>query len=271
MVRPLTLRLTFLPTGLVARASALLLAATLAGCASLPPAAHDALPADALLLGEQHDAPQHQRLHRDTVRALAARGQLAALALEMAEQGSSTQGLARGADEAAVREALRWNEQAWPWAPYGPTVMAAVRAGVPVLGANLRRAQMRAAMADTSLDTRLAPEALARQHEAIRSGHCGLLPQTQIAPMARIQLARDRAMAQTVSQAVQESKTAGGTQRTVVLLAGAAHVDPALGVPRHLPEGLRAQAVSWPAAPPARDYCADLRRQMQDRPMQAPG
>ncbi len=241
---------------------AALLILSLAGCAGLPPAVDSALPAQALLLGEQHDAPEHQRLHRDTVQALAARGRLAALALEMADQGAGTQGLARDADEAAVRQALRWNESGWPWAAYAPAVMAAVRAGVPVLGANLPRARMRAAMADETLDTRLPPQALARQREAVRDGHCGLMPQAQIAPMARIQIARDRAMAETVSQAVSASD-AGGPGRTVVLVAGRAHVDPELGVPRHLPPGLQARAVTWPEAPPARDYCEDLRRQMQ--------
>jgi uncharacterized iron-regulated protein len=235
-------------------------ALALAGCTHLPAAVDQALPADALLLGEQHDVLEHQRLHRDTVQALAARGQLAAVALEMADQGASTQGLPRDADEAAVRQALRWNEAGWPWAAYGPTVMAAVRAGVPVLGANLPRGQMRAAMIDESLDARLPAPALARQREAIRTGHCDLMPPTQIAPMARIQIARDRAMADTVSQAVQ---TPVQPARTVVLVAGHAHVDAELGVPQHLPPGLRVQAITWPKAPPARDYCADLRRQMQ--------
>lgn len=248
-----------------ARCGAALLAISalaLAACTSLPADLPADLPAQALLLGEQHDVPEHQRLHRDTVQALAARGQLAAVALEMADQGASTQGLPRDADEATVRQALRWNEAGWPWAAYGPTVMAAVRAGVPVLGANLPRGQMRAAMIDESLDARLPAPALARQREAIRTGHCDLMPPTQIAPMARIQIARDRAMADTVSQAVQ-TPGAGQPARTVVLVAGHAHVDAELGVPQHLPPGLRVQAITWPKAPPARDYCADLRRQMQ--------
>lgn len=242
---------------------AALLALSLAGCAGMPPAAQSALPADALLLGEQHDAPAHQRLHRDTVRALTERDQLAALALEMTDQGATTTGLARTASEADVRQALGWDEAAWPWAAYGPAVMAAVRAGVPVLGANLPRAHMRRAMADETLDQRLAADALARQREAIRTGHCDLLPAAQIAPMTRIQIARDRAMADTVTRAAQ-------TGRTVVLIAGSAHVDAQLGVPQHLPAGLRAQAVVWPAAPAQRDYCADLRRQMTGPPPTKP-
>ena len=226
----------------------------LAACAT-PPALEQLLPADALLLGEQHDAPAHQRSHLQTVEHLASRGKLAALALEMAEQGASTAGLGPDADEAAVRGALRWNDQAWPWSAYGPAVMAAVRAGVPVHGANLPRDRMRAAMGDAQLDTLLDAAALQAQREAIRAGHCGLLPDTQLGPMARIQIARDQAMARTVAQSVQSGKT-------VLLLAGAGHVDEALGVPRHLPPTLRSRSLRWPAEPPAKDYCAELRRQM---------
>ena len=93
------------------------------------------------------------------------------------------------------------------------------------------------------------------QQQAVRVGHCGLLPETQIAPMTRVQIARDRAMAQTLAQAAVAGKTA-------VLLAGAAHVDPALGVPQHLPASLRVDCPGAPASSlPKKDYCDDLRRQ----------
>jgi len=230
------------------------------------------LPADAILLGEQHDAPDHQRVQRDLVQALAARGQLAALALEMAEQGSDTRGLPADANETQVRNALQWNEAAWPWHTYAQAVMAAVRAGVPVLGANLPRAQIRARMADPQLDTLLPGPVLKAQQQAIRLGHCGMLPENQITPMTRVQIARDLAMAQTLRAAVQPG-------RTVLLLAGHGHVDRQLGVPQHLPSSLHIQAVVlgpdtleggalppagrfdliWPARPPvAKDYCAEF-------------
>lgn len=218
-------------------------------------------PTDLLLLGEQHDAPDHQQVQRRVVESLAARGRLAALALEMAEQGASTAQLGATADEASVREALRWEQAAWPWQAYGATIMAAVRAGVPVIGANLPRSHLRGAMADGSLDTLLPGPALKAQQQAIRQGHCGLLPESQVGPMTRVQVARDRAMAQTLAQAATPGKT-------VVLLAGAGHVDEALGVPRHLPAALRVHAAPLPALATGRDYCAELRQQMKkaDRP-----
>ncbi len=237
-------------------------------------------PTQALLLGERHDAPEHQALQRDVVLALASRGELGALVMEMIEQGRDTSALDAQAGEAQVREALGWTSDGggWPWATYGPVVMAAVRSGVPVLGGNLPRAQMRGAMADTTLDDLIEAGALQRQREAIRDGHCGLLPESQIAPMARIQLARDRAMAQTVVEALGRA----GAGRTVVLAAGNGHVRRDLGVPLHLPatvnhrvvmaqagdakEGGRPADAVWrtPALAP-RDHCAELRQRMPAR------
>ncbi|MES2483439.1 MAG: ChaN family lipoprotein [Pseudomonadota bacterium] len=253
MRHPLAIRRTALRAG-SALLTPVLSAMLVAGCAALP----DTEPA-VLLLGEQHDAADHHRRHLETVQRLAAHGRLAALAMEMAEQGASTTGLAADASEAAVRASLRWNEAAWPWAAYGPVVMAAVRVGVPVLGANLPRERMRAVMADAALDQALPEDALARQRAAIRDGHCGLLPEGQIVPMTRIQVARDRAMADTLAGAARPGKT-------VVLVAGSGHVDPALGVPRHLPSTLAVRQVRWPAPEgPGKDYCGELRRQLGPR------
>lgn len=215
------------------------------------------LPADVILLGEQHDAVEHQQMHRQAIEVLAARGALAAVALEMADLGRSTAGLQRDASEGAVKSALAWDE-GWPWAAYGPAVMAAVRAGVPAVGANLPRSQSRSAMADTSLDDSVPAGVVQAQRDAVRAGHCGLLPETQIAPMARVQLARDRTMAGAIAQAAVPG-------RTVVLLAGARHVDPALGVPRHLPQRLLARSEPLPEQPPKKDYCEELREQFKRR------
>ena len=310
---------------------ALICALALEGCAArsssvtpeptTPPVAdvaarvHALLPLDVLLLGEQHDAPDHQRIHREVIEALAARGALAAVVLEMAMQGNSTANLAHsssqggaGASEDAVRAALKWDEQAWLWASYAPAIMAAVRSGVPVLGSNVPRAQMGAAMKQVDLEQRLSGPALKAQQQLIRLGHCNLLPESQISPMARIQIARDMAMANVIVQALASSaKTVPTAQaatpsnpaaaaatvtaitanapnsskpaNTVVLLAGSGHVDRTLGVPQHLPPGVKAKSILlvaglasnagdrasdfdavWAAAPvPAKDYCAGLK------------
>ena len=230
-----------------------------------------------LLLGEQHDAAAHQQWQAQTVQWLAQRQQLAALVLEMAEAGHSTQGLAATANEAQVRQALGWKEELWPWERYRAVVMAAVRAAVPVFGGNLPRQHMTQAQRNPDFDTHLSPAAWQRQQTAVREGHCNLLPERLLVPMARIQLARDQSLALSALQALQPA-------RTVVLVAGFAHVQRQLGIPTWLPPNLEAKVAIAQAgqaqaaiekeadelyltpALPAHDACAELRQQWQAPP-----
>lgn len=264
-----------------------LCASALAGCAvsATPrPVADEArqalqqlLPATLLLVGEQHDATEHQALQTELVRQLAEAGRLGALVLEMADAGQTTQGLSPAASEEAVQARLQWqqNPQQWSWPAYGPSIMAAVRGGVPVLGGNLPASQMRSAMQDASLDPRLPADALRQQQDNIRDGHCGLLPESQIAPMTRVQIARDLTMARTLTNAAHP-------RRVAVLIAGNQHVRRDLGVPVHLSAGLETRVLMavaqngasetpaspadrvWTSAPRSpRDYCADFKQQMK--------
>lgn len=231
------------------------------------------LPADVLLIGEQHDATAHHQIEQQIVSSLAVRGMLAALALEMAEVGTSTAQLKPSSSEEQTRRALKWDDKAWPWEAYGPAVMTAVRAGVPVLGANLPRAELQGKLNDGKLDVQLAGPALKAQQQAIRAGHCNLLPESQITPMTRVQIARDITMAATIHQLVLPGKV-------VVLLAGNGHVDRNLGVPQHLRADVQAKSVHLRAgdgmdidkanafdsvwttpALPVTDHCAGLKEQ----------
>jgi uncharacterized iron-regulated protein len=100
--------------------------------------------------------------------------------------------------------------------------------------------------------------------------------------MARIQIARDAALAQTAHEALQPG-------RTVLLVAGNGHVLRRLGVPTHWPAGFESIVVAaqqgqaqaaikteadWvvltPALPP-RDACAELRERWQAPARPAPG
>lgn len=149
--------------------------------------------------------------------------------------------------------------------------MATVRAGVPVFGGNLPRSQMKQAMHDVALEQALPAAALATQQERIREGHCHMLPEDRVAPMTRVQIARDRSLAEIALQQRQPG-------RTVLVIAGNGHVERGLGVPAHLPVGLRTAVISmragaspgdpssvdrvWETPPtPQRDYCGQLQMQ----------
>ena len=153
--------------------------------------------------------------------------------------------------------------------------MNAVRAGVPVLGGNLPREQMGAAMSDASLDAKLSPalrELLAAQ---VRDGHCGLLAEDRVPGMVRIQIARDRSLAASAARAAHDA----AANQTVVLLAGAQHASRDRGVPLHLAaidpalplrvvmfgelsDRLTADERREAKLTPQPDHCAELERSM---------
>jgi uncharacterized iron-regulated protein len=117
------------------------------------------------------------------------------------------------------------------------------------------------------------PESARRQiAEAVRSGHCGLLPATQEPGMVRIQIARDLSLAATLGSALAEARQ--GQQ--VLLLTGAQHASRDRGVPLHLPPGTALSVVMFgsdtgdlhadehrvAAYTPQPDPCIDLRRKL---------
>lgn len=241
------------------------------------------------LLGEQHDHPDHHAVQAWIVTALAAQGRLAAVALEMADAGKRFDG-PRDASAAAVRAALDWNDAGWPWRLYAAPVMAAVRAGVPVVGVNLPQGQMSAVMQQARWDDSVPGAVRERIIREVIDSHCGLLPAAQAPAMARIQLARDDSMAAHSLALAQPGKT-------VALLTGSFHADRNVGIAQHIaaqsaqipPDvarppvlfsllllGLSGEdtpvavpagydAVWFTPGTPPRDHCAELRAQLQRR------
>lgn len=242
------------------------------------------------LLGEQHDHPDHHAVQAWIVGALAARSQLAALALEMADAGKRFDG-PRDASEDAVRARLAWNDAGWPWRLYRGPVMAAVRAGVPVVGVNLPQQSMRATLEQTRWDSSVPPAVRQRIIDDVIDSHCGLLPAAQAPAMARIQFARDDSMAAGCLRLAMPGKT-------VVLLTGSFHANRTQGIalhlaahaarvplgvsqppavfslllqglgpdtPAELPDGFDAVWFT-PGTPPV-DHCAELRAQLQKTQM----
>jgi len=272
------------PTPATTRRLLALTVLLLAGCAAparLPPAwpgsLAQLLPADVLLLGEQHDAPAHQTMERAAVQWLAASGRLSALVIEMADAGRSTAGLAPGAGAAQGRGAPGRGERLWPRGGHARGVLGARAAGGSVPGGHLAPAPQPRAQQAPPPHGPLAPGAHAAQLHAVREGHCGLLPEAQLPGMVRIQIARDQSMARTVAAAPR------APGRVVLLVAGGGHVLRSRGVPVHLPKNLRQKVVlahagvgdaaidteadmrAATAALPAHDACAPLRAQAAAR------
>jgi uncharacterized iron-regulated protein len=196
-----------------------------------------------VVLGERHDQPDHHQLQARLVRALGSSGRKPALAFEMldvARQPAVDAALTRAPEDAdALALAVDWAGSGWPdWSLYRPVFAAGLEAGLPVVAANLPRAQVRELVMrgpetlPAPLRTRLAldtplPEDVAREmREEQDRAHCGHLPAERLGPMVQAQRARDAHLADRLLEA---DRGDGG-----VLITGNGHARTDRGVPAHL-------------------------------------
>jgi uncharacterized iron-regulated protein len=265
---------------------AALAAALLVACASAPRPEpwEERLRGDAIvLLGEVHDNAEHHRRRLAVLRRAFAAGWRPALALEQLDrerQAEIERARRERPGDAAHVIARAAPETGWSWELYRPFVELALEFDVPLVAANLSRADARriardgpaavfetAALAALGLDRPVAADWQAAQEREIDAGHCHMLPRPQWAALARVQLARDAVLAAALRE---------HAPRGVVLLAGNGHVRRDLGVPRWLaPEQRpRVLAVGYleegDAAPPgAFDAVVVTRRAERDDPCAA--
>jgi len=194
--------------------------------------------ADIAILGEKHDNPDHHAIQRRLLAALAARAQLAAVSFEMLDSSQQpaldTLASVDLTAETAVRSHLRWDEEGWDWALYGPLVLDVARAGIPLRAANISMEEMRSVYAeplDAAVESALGQAQRERLHVEIDESHCGMLPQSQFPAMVRVQQARDAAMAMSL---------VGEANGVRALIAGNFHARHDLGVSNYLPPGAAA-------------------------------
>ncbi|MFO1304030.1 MAG: ChaN family lipoprotein [Burkholderiales bacterium] len=211
---------------------ALMFPACLAAAATRLPATADGLATAmqgqrVVLLGEVHDNAAQHALRVAALRKLVASGARPAIAFEQFDVG------AQEAIDRARRErpgdadyliAQAKGAPGWDWALYKPFVALALEYDLPIVAANLARADaMKTAMSEGAMD---APPALVRaQEQAVVKGHCDLLPPDAVPGMVRAQIARDRTLARAI---------APYAERGVVLLTGNGHARKDMGVPRWL-------------------------------------
>ncbi|TXL66171.1 ChaN family lipoprotein [Zeimonas arvi] len=231
------------------RALAALASFTLAACSTRPPGAGrppgGSPPApEALasvrfaLIGEVHDNPAGHRLRLDWLREMTLQRRWA-IALEQFDAPMQPQldaARSRLADRIAadprraareLAEAGGFSFDGWKWTLYEPVIVLALERGLPLVAANLPVGRNRPLGDVRPPEGWSATEARAMA-EAIRDGHCGLLPERAVDGMVRIQIARDATMARTMVDAHR------ATGLPVALLAGNGHVRADIGVPLHL-------------------------------------
>lgn len=210
------------------------------GCAAGVPAQ----PAPAIVLfGEVHDNAAQHALRLAEVKALLATGARPALLMEQFDRERQPEiDRVRAASPRPDADAVilagsgapASETRGWNWAFYKPLIELALANDLPIVAANVSRADTRKVVSDglaaSGFDADVPPAILRAQAEAIERSHCGQVDAALATRMASAQIARDQFMARVV---------VANASRGVLLLAGNGHVRGDIGVPRWLAPGLR--------------------------------
>jgi uncharacterized iron-regulated protein len=181
-----------------------------------------------LLLGEVHDNPDGHRARLALLQSRVAAGWHPAIAMEQfdRERQPDLDRAQRECKDAACVVAMAAPAKAgWNWDFYAPVIDLALRRHLPLYAANLSRADA-GRIVEHGWNQPVPADVLQPQVDEVRTGHCGMLPDGMLAPMATAQVARDAAMADVISAALAAHPGDG-----VVLLAGNGHVRRDIGVP----------------------------------------
>jgi uncharacterized iron-regulated protein len=198
-----------------------------------------------VLLGEVHDNAEVHERRLALLRSAFAAGWRPAIAMEQFDREHqpdierARREKPHDAQHVIELAAPRGGSGGWNWEWYRPFVALALEYDVPLLAANLSRADAAKivesgygavldsrTIASLGLDRPVAPELEAAQRHEIDVGHCHDMPQSMLAGMARAQFARDAVMAAVLREHASEG---------IVLLAGNGHARRDIGVPRWLP------------------------------------
>jgi uncharacterized iron-regulated protein len=205
-----------------------------------------------LLLGEVHDNPDGHEARFALLQARVAAGWHPAIAMEQFDRERQpdldrAQRECRDADCVVAMAAPA--KAGWTWAYYVPVIELALREHLPLYAANLSRADA-GRIVEHGYTTPIPADVLQPQVEEVRSGHCGMLPEDMLAPMATAQVARDIAMADVIAGALAAPPSAAHPVDGVVLIAGNGHVRRDFGVARWLRErGIASESVGFVEAP----------------------
>lgn len=238
-----------------------------------------------VLLGEVHDNVAGHALRLAAFDAWLSAGARPALVMEMFDRGDQpaidhlrVQEQGRPGPDApgfvkavlAARPAPA-DRSGWDWRFYTPFVERALSHGLPLVAANVGRAEARAVMQDGlaahGFDADVPADLLEGHARSIEASHCGQVVAPLARRMALAQVARDQQMAGAVQAHI---------ARAVLLLAGNGHVRTDRGVPRWLSAHTRARCecvgvleqgdttsafdrVVHVAAQPSYDPCARMR------------
>jgi uncharacterized iron-regulated protein len=197
------------------------------------------------LMGEVHDNPDAHAYRLRDLRVAIDAGWRPAILMEQFDLDRQAE-LTKAWQTCKQAQCVinRVGQKGWQWPLYEPLIQLALDRRLPLIAANLSRDQLREVMKNGykavfdsttiksyGLDKPLAQPWLDTQREAIRVGHCNMLPEQMIDPMVSGQAARDIQFAELIAQYAKQG---------VVLIAGNGHVRRDLGVTQWLADDLQA-------------------------------
>lgn len=182
---------------------------------------------DYIFIGERHGRVAHQNRSAFIIGALAEQGHTPSIVLEMLthEQTPIVEDYRRNSPEYALTLAIEldWADSGWPaWSYYYPIFNMAFTTKADIIGGDLTDDEQDAAtQIEIPTDERFLYYA-----EQMLNAHCGLIDDTRVKELARMQIARDLSMARALS--------ATSRSNSAILIAGSSHIGKNLGVPSHL-------------------------------------
>ncbi len=199
-----------------------------------------------ILLGETHSNPDHHIGQASILREWLSAEKASALALEMLAYDDWDQSLHPELSLQQLHQSLEEVSSKWDWQLYEPILKLQIKHQLPMVGANLTRAQLDKYSSKQTCEISrdgytielcevLSPNQEETIQQLIFDAHCGYLPLEHTQPLLRTQVAKDASFALSLAKM--------GKMHKVALIAGAVHVRKDIGVPVHL-QSLGMESVS---------------------------
>ena len=196
-----------------------------------------------VLLGEQHDNPDHHRIQANLIAAVVADKRRPSVVLEMVPRSYADKiaryNLRTDPQLKAFAKSLDWEKRGWySWEIYKPIALAAAKSLLAMVAGNLdndvTRAISKQGFDALTPDQRKSfglngsfgdPNEQSLLNE-LKGSHCGMMPETALPSMLNVQRAKDGSMA--------DAMVRSGLEVGSILIAGNGHVRKDRGVPNAL-------------------------------------
>lgn len=188
-----------------------------------------------VLIGEKHDNPDHHSIEQELLANLV--NQETSVVFEMLDEDLA-ETLANTPKDISLEElhkALDWQKRGWNWADYGPLFVQVIHQGAELKAGNIGHGTMmtvyKSDIEELIEDQRFTSIGSVQEQlnkpltELVFASHCEKVGRDKLQPMVNIQLARDAAMANALSQSTTAKK---------ILICGGVHANKEIGVPQHL-------------------------------------